>query len=279
MNKIRLTFICYSLVFQTYSQVNEVHKSQVNKQLQRVEVMGEKKSDNFNSKVSDFSIKLIKVKGGEFVMGDNNPRPLTPYFSDRPKHKVKLNDFYLADTEVTQAMWKSIMNKNPSPFKGDNLPVCHVSWNITQEFISKLNQRSGKNYRLPTEAEWEYAAGGGIQNCSKFSGTNLDSELANYAWIFENSEAKPHAVGTKMPNALGLYDMTGNVWEWCSDYLGAYPSTPQLNPKGPSSSTRRVNRGGGWMSRIKGSNITLRNGFAPDSSNSIFGFRLAMDAE
>ena len=113
----------------------------------------------------------------------------------------------------------------------------------------------------------------------KFSGTNIDSELGDYAWTFENSEAKPHPVGTKMPNSLGLYDMTGNVWEWCNDYLGAYPSTLQINPTGPSTSTRRVIRGCGWMSRIKGCNLTLRNGFAPDSSNSLFGFRLAMDAE
>jgi formylglycine-generating enzyme required for sulfatase activity len=279
MNRKCLTLICFSMFFHVYSQNNKDHKAKVDTKLSSVTVLGKQNNENIDSKKIDLNIKLVKVKGGEFIMGDINPRPLTPYYSDMPKHKVKLNDFYLADTEVTQALWKSVMNKNPSPYKGDDLPVCHVSWNATQEFISKLNQLSGKKYRLPTEAEWEYAAGAGLQKGTKFSGTNLDSELGDYAWTFENSEAKPHPVGTKKPNSLGLYDMTGNVWEWCSDYLGAYPSTPQLNPKGASTSSRRVNRGGGWMSRIKGSNLTLRNGFAPDSSNSIFGFRLAMDAE
>lgn len=277
MTKIRLILIgCFAFSL-TYSQSNVLREVQTKNKLNPVTVLGRKSSENKTAKDLILNVKLVRVKGGEFIMGDTNPRSLTPYYSDVPKHKVSISDFYMAETEVSQALWKTIMNNNPSPIKGDSLPVCHLSWNDCQEFILKLNQRTGKKYRLPTEAEWEYVAGGGVQNGTIFSGTNSPTDLGNYAWIYENSNAKPHPVGTKKPNALGLYDMTGNVWEWCNDYLGTYPSTPQVDPQGPSSSSRRVIRGGSWMNKAKGLNLTLRNGFAPECSNTLFGCRLAMD--
>ena len=275
MNKFGICLSAVFLFIDLSGQVNSLPTSHNNKILKNITVKGKQ----LEVIAPEKKIKLILVKGGEFIMGGNNPRTTTPYYSDLPKHSVRLDDYYLAETEVTQSLWKSIMNNNPCEIKGDSLPMYNVSWNVCQEFILKLNQVTGKKYRLPTEAEWEYAAGGGERIGSKFSGTNLDSELTEYAWVLENSEKKLHPVATKKPNKLGFYDMTGNVWEWCSDYLGAYPSTPQINPKGVASSTRRVSRGGSWVNPTNVQKLTLRWGFAPESCNRRYGFRLAMSVE
>lgn len=199
---------------------------------------------SLDKNVNDASIEMVAIKGGTFQMGSNGND------DEKPIHTVMISDFYIGKTEVTQAQWIAIMGSNPSYFKGDNLPVEQVSWDDVQVFIDKLNAKTGKTYRLPTEAEWEYAAGGGENNRTVFAGTNDESNLGNYAWWGKNNNGTTHAVGTKKPNQLGIYDMSGNVWEWCSDWYSAdyYLNSPENNPKGPASGSSRVMRGGSWLS-------------------------------
>ena len=218
---------------------------------------------------------MVLVKGGSFLMG-SILNPTGEQLSSSPEHEVTVDDFYLQTTETTQLLWKSVMGVNPSKFQGDNLPVDDISWDDVQKFILKLNKLTGNVYRLPTEAEWEYAASGGKGHKTKYAGTDFDSEVVYFAWTEENSNGGPHPVGTKKPNKLGLYDMTGNVWEWCSDWLGLYPSEAQINPVGPSSGVRKANRGGAWKFDIQSATNYRRGGYDPTSYNNRIGFRLAM---
>ena len=200
-------------------------------------------SDNITIPVKDgISIDMVRVEAGTFTMGATAEMK-DPYDWEKPTHRVTLtNDYYIGKYEVTQALWKAVMGNNPSSFKGDNLPVEHVRWDDCQEFISKLNRITGKTFRLPTEAEWEYAARGGNKSRGyQYSGSN---NLSDVAWYDDNSGDKTHAVGTKQANELGIYDMSGNVWEWCQDWDGAYSSSSQVNPTGANSGTFRVRRGG-----------------------------------
>jgi len=220
-------------------------------------------------------IEMIFVKGSNnFKMGcvveqgDACNPDETPYFY------VSLSDFNIGKYEVTQAQWIEIMNNNPSVFKGDNLPVDNVSWDDIQEFIRKLNARTGKNYRLPTEAEWEYAAeGGSMRKGYKYSGSNQVDEVA---WYSNNSGGKTHPVGSKKPNELGVHDMSGNVWEWCSDWYGNYSHTNKTNPTGPSTGRGRVSRGGGWYLDESHCRITRRNSDLPHNKYENLGFRLVL---
>jgi formylglycine-generating enzyme required for sulfatase activity len=225
----------------------------------------------FTETVKGVSFKMVAIKGGTFEMGSNDG-----YSDEKPVHSVTVSDFYMGETEVTQALWKSVMGTNPSNFKGDNLPVETVSWNDAKEFITKLNRLTGKNYRLPTEAEWEYAAGGGLTNRTKWAGTNTESSLGSYAWYGSNSNSQTHPVGTKSPNGLGLFDMSGNVWEWCSDWKGDYSSGGQTNPQGPASGSGRVLRGGSWGISPSGCRVAYRNHNTPDYRNVSLGFRVAL---
>jgi formylglycine-generating enzyme required for sulfatase activity len=169
------------------------------------------------------------------------------------------------------------MGTNPSNFKGDNLPVESVNWDDVQEFIGKLNSLTGKSYRLPTEAEWEYAAGGGGEDDrTKWSGTNNKKELTDYCWF---NQWCPKPVATKLPNSLGLYDMSGNGWEWCSDWYGPYTSTSKTTPKGAKSGTLRVVRGGAWDYSARWCRVSIRYSFASGSRYSDLGFRLASSRE
>ena len=173
--------------------------------------------------------QMVLVKGGTFQMGSNERD------DEKPIHAVTVGDFYIGKYEVTQKEWEAVMGSNPSRFKGANRPVELVSWNSIQEFLQKLNSKAGKHYRLPTEAEWEYAAKGGNQGQNyECSGSNSIDEVA---WYNGNSSRQTHEVGQKQPNELGIYDMSGNVWEWCSDWYDAnyYSSSPSKNPQGPSS--------------------------------------------
>ena len=167
---------------------------------------------------------------------------------EKPVHEVCLDDYYIGKYEVTQGQWSKIMGNNPSNFKlGDNYPVENVSWDDIQVFLEKLSQKTGQNYRLPTEAEWEYAArSGGKQE--KWAGTSNESGLEGYAWFDKNSGNQTHLVGQKTPNGLGICDMSGNVWEWCSDWYDGdyYSKSPRNNPNGPSGGSYRVARGGSW---------------------------------
>ena len=220
------------------------------------------------------SIDMVRVEAGTFTMGAT-PEMKDPDDDEKPTHQVTLtNDYYIGKYEVTQALWQAVMGYNPSGFKGDNLPVEYVSWDDCQEFISKLNSITGKTFRLPTEAEWEYAARGGKKSRGyQYSGSN---NLSDVAWYTNNSGSKTHAVGTKQSNELGIYDMSGNVWEWCQDWKGTYSSSSQVNPTGATSGSDRVFRGGGWLIAAGGCRLSCRDGYRPDYHRSGLGLRLVL---
>ena len=219
-------------------------------------------------------IEMVKVEGGTFMMGATSEMK-NPNSNEKPVHQVTLtNDYYMGKYEVTQALWQAVMGSNPSEYKGDNLPVETVSWNDCQKFISKLNSLTGRMFRLPTEAEWEYAARGGKESRGyQYSGS---SNISDVAWYDENSGSKTHPVGTKQANELGIYDMTGNVWEWCSDWYSSYSSSSQTNPTGSDSGSARVSRGGGWNCNASYCRLSVRFYYTPDFRLDILGLRLAL---
>jgi len=219
------------------------------------------------------SMEFVLVKGGCFEMGDTFGGGDS---DERPVHEVCVDDFYMGKYEVTQGQWKEIMGSNPSNFQnGDRYPVETVSWHDVQDFIRKLNQRTAKAYRLPTEAEWEYAARSGGKE-EKWAGTRSESELERYAWYEKNSGGRTHPVGEKVPNGLGLYDMTGNVREWVADWCGYYRDSPKDNPQGPSSGQYRVFRGGSWGSSLWDLRSSSRLWDEPSIRHFTLGFRLAL---
>jgi len=219
-------------------------------------------------------IDMYFVEGGTFTMGCTSEQDNDCDENEEPAHQVTLSDFYMGKYPVTQAQWKAVMGNNPSYFEGDDLPVEQVSWEEVQEFIEKLNEMTGKNYRLPTEAEWEYAArGGNRSNGYKYSGSNTIDDVA---WYEDNSEVKTHSVGTKQANELYIYDMSGNVWEWCSDWYGTYSSSAQTNSKGPDTGSFRVARGGSWGNEAQHCRASIRGYTTPDDSQRILGFRLVL---
>ena len=218
------------------------------------------------------SIDMVRVEAGTFTMGATAEMK-EPYDDEKPTHRVTLtNDYYIGKYEVTQALWQAVMGNNPSSFKGDNLPVEQVSWNDCQKFISQLNRITGKTFRLPTEAEWEYAARGGNKSRGyQYSGSN---NLSDVAWYTDNSGYKTHTVGTKQPNELGIYDMSGNVLEWCQDWYGIYSSSSQINPTGATSGSDRVNRGGSWLYDARDSRSSYRYEIMPNCRIGSLGVRL-----
>ena len=225
--------------------------------------------------VNGISFEMVAVKGGTFTMGATSEQGSDAYSNEKPTHKVTLSDYMIGKTEVTQELWKAVMGSNPSNFKGNNLPVENVSWHDCQKFIKKLNSLTGLNFRLPTEAEWEYAARGGNKSKGfKYSGSNNIGSVAWYTSTTNDSGTKP--VATKSPNELGLYDMSGNVWEWCSDWCGDYSSSSQTNPKGPSSGSYRVFRGGSWGAYAGDCRVSIRNGSTPGYRRYYLGLRLAL---
>ena len=219
--------------------------------------------------VNGVSFKMIAVKGGTFQMGSDDG-----YEWEKPVHQVTLSDYYIGETEVTQELWTAVMGSNPSYYTGNmQRPVEMVSWIDCQTFISKLNQLTGETFRLPTEAQWEYAARGG--NKSKgytYSGSNV---LDDVAWYDDNSDGMTHPVKTKAPNELGIYDMSGNVWEWCSDWYGDYSSAAQTDPTGPATGSSHVSRGGSWNFDATSCRVAYRIGDTPTFSYIFLGLRLA----
>ena len=219
---------------------------------------------------------FVSIPAGSYRMGS----PDSEHGRDGdegPVHTVTLDAFQIMSTEVTQAMWSELMGTNPSKFKGDNLPVESVSWNDAQDFIRKLNQRDANwNYRLPTEAEWEYACRAGSQSAYHFG--NSASQLGQYAWYSGNSDNNTHPVGQKQPSDWGLYDMHGNVWEWCSDWYAQYGSGSVSNPTGPQSGSSRVFRGGSGTSFASLLRCAYRGNFAPSDTFLNLGFRLVRTA-
>ena len=222
-----------------------------------------------------FSKQMVLVKGGTFKMGDEVGRGNK---EEKPVHSVTLSDYYIGKFEVTQAQWEQIMGENPSHFSGcPSCPVERVSWIEVQTFIEKLNQLSGKNYRLPTEAEWEYAAKGGNKSGGFiYSGRN---NVNFVAWHSGNSGSKPNPVGQKEPNELGLYDMSGNVWEWVSDWFNYFTDSPKTDPTGPEDGDFRVVKGGSWFGNIATNRVSCRGSDEPVNKRSYVGFRIAISAK
>ena len=231
-----------------------------------------KKDKNFN--INGIEFKMIFVEGGTFTMGATPEQGKDTYKDEYPIHEVTLSDYYIGETEVTQALWKAVMGSNPSYFKGDNLPAVNVSYKDVRTFITKLNEKTGKTFRLPTEAEWEYAAkGGNLSKGFKYSGSNDYNEVG---WCYENSDKRPHPVGEKKPNELGIYDMSGNVYELCSDLYGEYISEAQTNPQGPSGGSSRVIRGGSWNDDAWNCRASSRINVNLSYHSGDLGFRLVM---
>jgi formylglycine-generating enzyme required for sulfatase activity len=229
---------------------------------------------------------MVTVDGGTFQMGSNNGNS-----DEKPVHTVTIKTFRMSNFEVTQSEWMELMGSNPSSFKGADLPVETVSWYEAVEYCNKLSVKEGltpayrgsgdsiscdfnaSGYRLPTEAEWEYAARGGNKDSMsyEYSGGNSVDALS---WYSSNSGSRTHTVGTKAPNSLGLYDMSGNVWEWCWDWYGNYSSGSQTDPRGASSGTYRVLRGGSWSYGAGNLRSAYRSDYTPSYRNYNLGFRL-----
>ena len=229
--------------------------------------------DVLEFEVGSCRFNMIRVEGGTFTMGAT-PEQEEPCFNEKPAHQVSLSSYYIAETPVTQALWKSVMGGNPSHFKGDSLPVETVSWDDCHDFIQKLNKKTGKSFRLPTEAEWEFAARGGNKSRhTQYSGSDNIDEVA---WYGVNSDHKTHPVKTKKGNELGIHDMSGNVWEWCEDRFGKYSSGAQTNPTGPRSGASRVIRGGGWFNSPSYCRSSNRYNITPELSYYFLGLRLVL---
>ena len=233
--------------------------------------------------IKGVSFDMVLVKGGTFIMGANSlPNRDNEKFVIK-RHEVALSDYMIGKTEVTQELWQAVMGSNPSHFRGDSLPVENVSWDECIVFIKKLNEFTidsrpkGWAFCLPTEAEWEYAArGGNMSQNYKYSGGN---DIDSVAWHGGNSSNKTHAVATKSPNELGLYDMSGNVWEWCYDWYGSCSDAPQTNPIGPSSGSRHVIRGVGWRKYSEPWTVFHRISGTPGYNSNRLGLRLAMSID
>jgi len=224
--------------------------------------------------VDGVSFTMVAVQGGTFTMGATSEQGSDAEVDEKPAHSVTLSSYYIGQTEVTQELWEAVMGDNPSDFKGAKRPVECVSWDDCQEFIRKLNQKTGKNFRLPTEAEWEYAARGCRKSQGyKYSGSN---NIGDVAWYWDNSGRETHIVATKRANELGIYDMSGNMFEWCSDWYGDYSSTSQSNPHGPSSGSFRVYRGGSWGDFAGHCRVSYRGRTTAVNRNFNLGFRLAL---
>ena len=225
--------------------------------------------------IKGVQFKMVRVEGGTFQMGATSEQGSDAYDNEYPVHSVTLSDYYIGQTEVTQELWEAVMGSNLSYFKGNNqCPVENVSWNDCQEFIKKLNRLTGKNFRLPTEAEWEYAARGGNKSKGyKYSGSN-DADAV--AWYYDNSGSKTQPVAQKQANELGLYDMSGNVWEWCQDWYDDYTSRSQNNSKGANTGSSRVLRGGSWYNFAWFMRVSYRGYFTPDYRVNYLGLRLAL---
>ena len=231
---------------------------------------------------NNVAFDMLLVEGGNFDMGGADDEAIG---REKPVHPVKVGSFYLGKYPVTQEVWQAVIGSNPSQFNGSQRPVEQVSWHDAQEFIAKLNAMTKKRYRLPTEAEWEYAARGGAhkqQGGYRYAGSD---KLKEVGWYGENTDDETKAVGLKYPNELGLYDMSGNVWEWCNDwfdekYYQACDKKGRVqDPQGPAQGVRRVIRGGGWIAAPQLCRVAYRNNGEPAARGINLGFRLALSRQ
>ncbi|WP_455077462.1 formylglycine-generating enzyme family protein [Prevotella sp.] len=261
---IQITLLKESIVDNGISENNNQHIEDINETTDndRVAKLLEKLNDD-----------MVYIEAVEFTMGATKEHKGEANSDEKPAHPVVLNCFDLCKYEVTQELWEAVMGDNPSYFKGKNLPVENVSWDDCQMFIMKLNKLTGKKYRLPTEAEWEYAARGGSNSMHyKYSGGNY---VEYVSWCYINSKDKTHTVGMMKPNELGLYDMSGNVWEWCQDWYGSYGKKTAYYPTGPIKAYNKVFRGGGYDNGDTYCRCSYRNGTAPQNKFKNLGLRLA----
>lgn len=264
---------------------------------------------NITFTVNHVTFEMVAIKGGTFQMGGTGGF-ISP--EETPTHMVTLDDFYIGKFEITQKLWKAVMGNNPSQFIGDDLPVNRVSWYDCQEFIQKLNQMTGENFRLPTEAEWEYAARGGTttslyngedliirgnmnspnldplawyggncgRNYTESAGCDMEHAYTISTWEekqYNDKKGGPHPVGKKQPNAYGLYDMLGNVYEWCQDRMGNYSAESQNNPTGPETGEERILRGLSWYGRAMHYRVSYRGCSTPDSKSYTYGLRIVLE--
>lgn len=244
--------------------------------------------------VNGVSFTMKYVEGDRYIMGAQSFGHQWANFDteaagdETPPHFVTVSSFYMAETEVTQGLWEAVMGTtveqqrdkaNPEwPLRGvgADYPMYYVSWDDCQAFVEKLSGLTGKKFRLPTEAEWEFAARGGrMAKGDKYAGSR---HMGLAGWYYMNSASSSHPVKGKAVNELGLYDMSGNVWEWCNDWYGQYERLPQTDPQGPATGEERVLRGGGWAYYAPRCRVSFRYKFSPDHSNSSYGFRLVMAA-
>ena len=229
------------------------------------------------------NLQMVKVEGGTFTMGCESEQTLSCDHSGEVTQTVTLSSYYISKYEITQAQWKAVMGTTIEEQRdaydgslhgaGDDHPMYYVSWTEAKAFCDSLSKKTGKKYALPTEAQWEFAARGGVKSKSyKYSGSNT---IGDVAWYYDNGEMRTHAVGSKQANELGIYDMSGNVWEWCADWSGSYSSEAVTNPTGPDSGSERVARGGGWGNPEDHCRVSFHGtGGEPDHSNVDLGFRV-----
>lgn len=227
------------------------------------------------------SIHFQSIPAGSFYQGSDTSEP-NRQKDEGPRHAVHISrGFYLATFEVTQQQWQSIMGSNPAIFSNlphaKNRPVESVSWQECQDFIGKLNQKNIGTFRLPTEAEWEYACRAGSRSAYYWGEQMAENGSSDYAWANSRSMAMTHPVGQKKPNNWGLYDMSGNVWEWCSDWYGPYPAEEVTDPKGPVDGKMKVFRGGSWYDFFESHRSANRHKHAPDEKYTAIGFRLLLE--
>ena len=224
-------------------------------------------------------LRMVWVEGGTFVMGHNGGGDVShSYEASRPEHQVTVSGFYMSAYEVTQGVWRAVMDENPSHFVGsDSLPVEQVTWSDAQRFVTLLSQQSGRRFRLPTEAEWEYAARGGVKGTGMAYAGCCRDKLNECAWFCVNSKGRTHVVGGLAPNELGLYDMSGNVAEWCSDWMENYSAEPQQEPAGPRSGDSRIVRGGHFYSTSPACAVFDRGWYVPSGKTEYYGFRVVME--
>jgi len=240
----------------------------------RFKIVAASRGGKENFTVGGVRFTMVYVQGGTFRMGCGLEQGGDCYSDEKPAHSVTLSDYYIGETEVTQALWKAVMGSNPSHWKGNDLPVENVSWDDAQEFCRILSQQTGRTFRLPTEAEWEYAARGGNKSRGyKYSGSN---SISLVAWYDDNSGSQTHPVKVKQPNELGLYDMSGNVWEWCQDRFCDYGSYSQTNPIGSYPGTGRVCRGGSWYRNAKRCRVPARYSDNPSYRSDNRGLRVVL---
>lgn len=230
--------------------------------------------EQINRVLSELEENMVWVEGGTFMMGATPEQGNNVWDKEKPVHQVTLSGYYICKYEVTQELWQAVMGNNPSHFSGMKCPVESVSWDECQTFIAILNKLTGKKYRLPTEAEWEYAARGGNKSKGyKYAGSN---DINAVAW-YGNADGRTHPVGEKKPNELGLYDMSGNVLELCHDIMGSYDSEPQTNPTGKTGSYDHVQRGGCWGIEAPVCRVSFRLSIEHNDRGTAVGLRLAMD--